>query len=292
MIEKTADMSKKAKLSALLSKHSVVLAIGLIVLCILINGAFQGKWGLIGKDNDDVLRLVQIKDYLAGQSWFLTDQYRMGLEGGTDMHWSRLPDIPIILLTHFFDIFIPQDRALIWAFTVWPPLSAAILISSLFAGAKFWGGDKTKIFTLILIGIFLLSFYRFAPGAIDHHNLQLGFLATSMAFALDSKLRFWSYFVSGWTLAIAVAIGVEIYLFAVVICGFVAIHWALLGQKATGATQGFGLGFSLMLILAFIGTISPSEYKLIYCDALSLIRSFMCGCFIYASATMPCQSIR
>ena len=35
-----------------------------------------------GLDNDSVMRLVTVRDLIAGQSWFDTTQYRMGLAGG------------------------------------------------------------------------------------------------------------------------------------------------------------------------------------------------------------------
>ncbi len=33
----------------------------------------------VGADNDDVMRLVQIRDLMAGQGWFDLTQYRLGL---------------------------------------------------------------------------------------------------------------------------------------------------------------------------------------------------------------------
>ena len=49
----------------------------------------------LGGDNDSLLRLVEVRDLLAGQGWFDLHQYRMGVEGGFVMHWSRLVDAPI-----------------------------------------------------------------------------------------------------------------------------------------------------------------------------------------------------
>ncbi len=270
----TADKTpSKPKLPAILQTHGFLIAAVLIVVVIFLKNIMS--LGLIGGDIDDTIRLVQIKDYLAGQSWFNTDQYRMGLVGGTDMHWSRIPDIPIIVLTYIFDLFMPQERALIWAYSVWPPLSAFVLIYGCFIGAKHWAHDnassKIKIFILCLLGLFVMTFHRFAPGSIDHHNLQLGFLGLCVGFALDPKFRFWSYFISGFALAMSIAIGAEIYVFAAIICGFMALQWAYHGRAASFATQGFGLGFAITLLAAFFGTVSPSEYTLIYCDALSMI---------------------
>ena len=262
-----------------ITTHPFVRANGIFIslICILLL-AFLNKFGtlgVIGKDIDDVIRLVQIKDYLAGQSWFDTDQYRMGFGAGTDMHWSRIPDIPIILLTHIFDVFTSNERALIWAYTVWPPLSGLLLIYGCLIGIRFWVPDdlrdKSNIFLLILTGFLVITSYRFAPGSIDHHNLQLGFLCLAMGFALDPKLRFKTYFISGFAAAMSVAIGVETYIFVAIICGFVALNWLFYGREVSQATQGFGVGFSLTLLLVFIGTVPPENYGLIHCDALSLI---------------------
>ena len=42
-------------------------------------------------DTDDAMRLVQIRDWLAGQRFADLSQHR--LAGGVPMHWSRLPDL-------------------------------------------------------------------------------------------------------------------------------------------------------------------------------------------------------
>ena len=41
-------------------------------------------------DPDDVLRMVQVRDLLAGQGWFDLTQHRLDAPvGGVAMHWSR-----------------------------------------------------------------------------------------------------------------------------------------------------------------------------------------------------------
>ena len=177
MINSEKTLSPKSVMQSNLQQHLPSIAIAFIILGIFLRSLLKDSFGLIGPDNDDVMRLVQIKDYLAGQSWFHTDQYRLGVANGTDMHWSRIPDIPIILLTHFFDIFMPQDKALIWAFTLWPPFSALLLIYGCLVGARHWSQDKikdkTKVFTLILLAIYVVAFIRFSPGAVSYTHLTL-----------------------------------------------------------------------------------------------------------------------
>ena len=44
---------------------------------------------------DDAMRLVEVRDLLAGQGWFDLTQYRLSPPGGVAMHWSRLVDVPL-----------------------------------------------------------------------------------------------------------------------------------------------------------------------------------------------------
>jgi len=122
--------------------HSTFWAGFAMIVIIFILSAIKGEFGKIGNDNDDMMRLVQIRDFLAGQSWFNTDQLRLGLAGGTDMHWSRLPDIPIIILAKVFALFASDEMALMIAYTAWPPLSASILIFAAVKGARFWDAER------------------------------------------------------------------------------------------------------------------------------------------------------
>jgi len=252
-------------------RHPAVWVAGLIVLVLVLRSWFSGDFGQLGPDNDDAMRLVQIRDFLGGQSWFHTDQYRLGLTDGTDMHWSRIADIPVILLTKLFDVFLPQEIALQWAYTVWPLMTAGGFILIMAKAAKFWGGPKTFGFALALLGFFAFQFQRFKPGSIDHHNIQMVLIAIAMGFALDPKMRGRSFAISGFAAAVSVAIGVDVYIFAAIISIFIAVNWAIYGTTACRAAQGYGLAMAGGLALAFLGTVAPSEYGLVYCDALSLI---------------------
>ena len=50
---------------------------------------------LSGWDPDDQLRLVQLRDFLGGQSWWDSSQYRLNAPDGAPMHWSRLIELPL-----------------------------------------------------------------------------------------------------------------------------------------------------------------------------------------------------
>src|SRR3954451_11239769 len=44
-------------------------------------------------DTDDVMRLQQIRDWIAGQSFTDMSQHRLGVAPGMPIHWSRLADL-------------------------------------------------------------------------------------------------------------------------------------------------------------------------------------------------------
>ena len=108
-----------------------LMCLGLFVTQIALAG-LTGQLGQIGSDNDDVMRLVQIRDLMAGQGWFDHVQPRLGPEGGTLMHWSRLVDAPIVGLTYVFDLFLPPETALAVAYSIWPPMTASLVVIGVF----------------------------------------------------------------------------------------------------------------------------------------------------------------
>ena len=55
--------------------------------------------GPSGLDNDSLMRMAMVHDLIGGQGWFDPMQYRMGLDGGFAMHWSRLVDAPLAAIS-------------------------------------------------------------------------------------------------------------------------------------------------------------------------------------------------
>ncbi|NNE57153.1 MAG: hypothetical protein HKN36_03510 [Hellea sp.] len=237
-----------------------------------------GEFGVIGGDSDDQLRLIQIRDYyLHGQNWFDTQQYRLGIAGGTDIHWSRLVDIPFIFLIAFFDLFLSYELAEAIAISVWPPLSAIVVMLGIYIAARNLAGRKAGFIAAIISALFITFHYRFSVGAIDHHNVQIGLLCLSMGFALDPEYDSRAFLLSGIFVGLSAAIGNEVYLFVGIICGFIALLWLFKSRKCRAAVQAFGIGFALTIAFTFFAAISPREYSLIYCDALSLITVSAAG---------------
>ncbi|HMA50771.1 MAG TPA: hypothetical protein VKP60_13520, partial [Magnetospirillaceae bacterium] len=72
-----------------------VLGIGALCELVLCMAFHTSITGLVFSDTDDHMRLQQVRDWMAGQSWFDVTQYRMNPPTGMLMHWSRLLDVPL-----------------------------------------------------------------------------------------------------------------------------------------------------------------------------------------------------
>ncbi|SFA94133.1 hypothetical protein SAMN03159496_01068 [Rhizobium sp. NFR07] len=223
----------------------------------------------IGPDNDDVMRLVEVRDWLAGQGWFDLMQYRLGLDGGTLMHWSRFIDAPIGLLIKFFSLFMTMEAAENVAATLWPLITAGPLFLALgLAGLRF-GGPRVIHISLGLGALFIFACGKFSPGAIDHHNVQLALAMVIAALLADRKGRARDHAGAGIAVALAVAIGAETVPFVAVACFCVAMRWLWQGKAFARGARAFGLSLALAITAAFFATVPPHAYAAVTCDNLS-----------------------
>ena len=224
----------------------------------------------VGADNDDAMRLVMVRDLLSGQSWFDTTQYRLGLAGGTPMHWSRFIDLPIANLIGLFSLFTEQQKqAEALALTVWPALLVVpVLFGAGLAGYRL-GGTIAMHATLVLTAILVVSLNRFQPGSIDHHNVQIALVAGIAAMLLSPTLRARDHAIAGALAGFAIAIGAETTPLIGAVCLIVALRWAWHGRAFRDAATGFGLALALTTTAAFFATVAPSHYRQVTCDSLS-----------------------
>ncbi|CCM74030.1 hypothetical protein [Rhizobium mesoamericanum] len=244
--------------------YSVLLIIAILAL------KLPGATDYVGWDNDDSMRLVEVRDFLNGQGWFDLMQYRMGLGDGTLMHWSRVIDLPIATLIKFFSLFFPQERAEALALAVWP---LSLTIPSLWAmglAGRRLDGTLGMHVALGLATLLLVTSNRFLPGAIDHHNAQFALVAIMSAMLLDESHPPVNYAAAGLAAATAIAIGVETTPFVAAVCIVVAISWAWEGEPFARAAKAFGLALALSISLFFFGTVPPRLYSAVTCDNLSL----------------------
>ncbi|NLS18408.1 hypothetical protein HGP16_17760 [Rhizobium sp. P40RR-XXII] len=224
----------------------------------------------VGPDNDDAMRLVEVRDFLAGQGWFDMMQYRLGLEGGTLMHWSRFIDLPIASLILFFRIFFSPEGAEAAALTVWPLMLILPLMFFMGLAGRRIAGAEGMHFSLILTSLFVVISPRFVPGSIDHDNVQLGLVALTVAMLVDESYRPRNFAIAAIALAIQLGIGAETTPFVAVACMSVACLWTWKGEDFAPAAKAFVLTLTIAVSAAFFSLVPPRLYSTVTCDNLSL----------------------
>nr|WP_316651701.1 hypothetical protein [uncultured Gellertiella sp.] len=243
---------------------------GLAMVLILLVAHRLEATDYVGADNDDVMRLIEVRDLLGGQGWFDMTQYRLGLEGGTLMHWSRFIDLPIALLIRLFGHFASSERAEQLALAVWP-LSLAFSIVLLTGLAAFRAGGRMALHVAsIMTIIYVYGMGRFGVGSIDHHNAQLTLATLVLAMLVDPERRMVSFGIAGCAAAMGIAIGAESAPFVAASCLIMGALWGFHGAALSRPVAAFSLSFVATVSTAFFLTVPPEHYRLVTCDNLSL----------------------
>lgn len=213
-------------------------------------------------DNDSVLRLVQVRDLLAGQGWFDPTQYRMGLEGGFEMHWSRLVDLPIALLVAGFG----ETAALV----VWPTLLFALALFLTIRAARALGGEWAVLPAAVAGGLALYFVDLFPPAALDHHNVQLVLaLATFLCLANARAQGHVGAAVAGACAALMLAVGMEAAPYVAAACAISAIGFLVGDATDARVARGFGAAFAGVGAASLLATLPVQGWLSVQCDAFS-----------------------
>ncbi len=216
-------------------------------------------------DTDDNMRLMQVRNWLAGQGWFDLQQYRMGPPEGFSMHWSRLVDLPIagIIVTATPIIGRPMAEALAVALAPLLTMAAAMAAMAIVA-ARLIESRAVVPAVLLLIAV---STQALGPTRIDHHGWQLVFTITMLA-GLADRQQWRGGLVTGLAAAAGLAIGLEILPHIVAAAGLTVARWIFDPAQAL-RLRGLGLSIGGGTLLAFGAFVAPQNYGIGYCDALS-----------------------
>ena len=216
-----------------------------VILCIgLGSGLVPGS---VGADTDDAFRFLQIRDFLEGQDWRDVTQYRLGPEG-TALHWSRLADLPYLLVAWPLGQIVGADIAvrvsgstvpfLLWGLYIWALLKAigAALQCLDIDGAPVALSPMAGIMVSLLAGLVFAP--RFGLGSFDHHHLQALMLCTALAATLQPAPAWRAGATAGGAIACSAVIGLEALPVLVGLCGVWAVAWGWSGRRE--ATIAFG----------------------------------------------------
>ena len=225
-------------------------------------------------DTDDAMRMVQVRDWLAGQGWYDLRALRLDPPTGVVMHWSRLVDLPIAGLIRLFGLIAEQETAERLTRIVFPvAMQGLLLVGACLCGRLLAGGFGGIIAVLLTLATGM-SFIQFVPGRIDHHAPQIVLLML-MVYAclcgLDPQ-RPRMAALAGLCAALSLAIAIENLPFILVLMAVFPVAWALQGACMRAALVWMGAGFAASLLFVFALFQSPALWTTSACDALSAVH--------------------
>lgn len=222
---------------------------------------------------DDVMRLVSMRDLLAGQNWFDPVQYRLGLDSGTLMHWSRLVDAPILV---FYGLALwltgSIETAETFAKFAWPATTLFIALLGVNVACNRMHRPNMRVPATIIAATCFMTIGIFNPGALDHHNIQVALSIWLVALLLPSaNHEVAAYTGAGIVAILMLAIGMETLPYVTVAGVWVALAF-LFGVASSKSVQAFGLAFALTSVAILILTVRPAAFLAEYCDAYSIFH--------------------
>jgi hypothetical protein len=220
--------------------------------------------------NDDAMRLVEVRDLIAGRGWFDHIEPRLGLGEGTWIHWSRLVDAPIAGLILLFTPLLGQPGAETVALVAWPLLVAFVPIAAVAFTASNLSSPLGAVLGAILMAQMLVITTEFAPGSLDHHNVQIALLVTAVCLAIVGLSRPGFAAGAGAAVAATVAVGIETLPHVTALSAFLAALWAARGEAVRRPVLLFCIGLAVTLVALFAVAAPPEAYRGGFCDSLSI----------------------
>jgi hypothetical protein len=222
-------------------------------------------------DTDDAMRLVEVRQFLAGGffSWFDLHEPRLGLAPGYDTHWSRLVDAGLAGLFLLFRIFANDALAERLMLAVWPLLWLIPVIGGAAAIAWRLAGRQAAIIVLLLAIFSGPGIQQFRPARIDHHNVQIALSILVVAATIWSDRMRWTPIAAGALTGLALAVGFEGLPF-LVLCGVAFTMRFVLNGSGRLELRDYGLALAAGMFAAFLLSVPPARWMAPACDAIAV----------------------
>lgn len=216
---------------------------------------------------DDMMRLQQVRDLLAGQSWFLVDQSRLLTPEGGEMHWSRLPDLFLAGFIFLAGPLIGQSAAEALAMGLWPLILLAFALIFLCMIMQRLGLSLMGQ----LAGLFFFgssaAIYNFWPGRIDHHGFVVVLILAGLAAILSKQMTARSGIVLALCITAALSIALEGLPYVAGLIAIMGLFWIVRGHREGVRLAAFGLALVVFASLFFVLDAPGFSARRMVCDA-------------------------
>lgn len=230
-------------------------------------------------DPDDTLRIVQVRDLLAGQPWFDLHQYRINPGDSPVMHWSRLVDLPLLALIALLTPALGQAMAEQAAALALPLLTLGAIISVIGYMAHRLFEPKIAGLACLACGLSPLLLLQLQPLRVDHHGWQICLLVIAVA-ALMNRTAWVGGAIPGLAMAAGLSISIELLPLAAAIACVLLLRWlrdrerrwwlaSYLASLAGGLAALFVLTHGLADLTRYCDAVSPAHLLFFAVVALS-----------------------
>lgn len=246
------------------------------------------------KDIDDELRLLQLRHLLETGGWYDPSLPMIRMPEVYLSPWSRLVDLPYVVIATALSPVFGMELALHVATLVWPPLMLLAVgwLAVEFARAV-TPSEELSTLSWLLVGLLLIvAAGEFAPGRIDHHNMQI-VLMMLILLGLGTDRRHGGLMI-GTGATLSLVIGLECLPFVALALALVAIGFILDVDRSRRILADTGLSMVLVSILAGLLFLGPQGTLATACDAYSApfitAISGYGACFWLSARFMPARS--
>lgn len=267
----------------------LLLPVWLLVCARLLHANWEAT-GIAFHDTDDAMRMVQLRDFLAGQGWFDLHQPRLSPPAGYDSHWSRLIDAGLAAVYGLFRPFAETAVAERLLRAVWPLLWLLPAMAGAAAIAWRIAGREAAFILLMLVLACTPADQQFPPGRVDHHNVQIALTLLVVAAAVWSDRKPWCAGVAGGLTALTLAIGLEALPFLAIAGAALTLRHVATPAGAL-AVRNYALSLAGGMTVLFLATVAPSRWLQAHCDvlAINLAGGLVAGAAVLAVAAMSPQ---
>ncbi|HKH94891.1 MAG TPA: hypothetical protein VKA39_00030, partial [Beijerinckiaceae bacterium] len=152
---------------------------------------------------------------------------------------------------------------------MWPLVPALLLLPCATLVGQRLAGRGGAVLALASAAGAVLLVRHFAPGRIDHHNIQLAWtIALVAALASISRARS-AACAAGIVSALMVAVGVETLPYVALGGVAVLLGWWRRGRERTQAVVDYFAAFAVVATLALAATVAPERWLVPACDFVS-----------------------
>lgn len=222
---------------------------------------------------DNAMRLVRVRDMLAGQGWFDNIQHRLNPPDGTPMHWAQWIDALLAAPIALLALIIGQALAEIVVAFVWPLGLLALFMFLVVriageVGAREGLRREAEWAGAMLAALAFPTTEKFAPGSFDHHNVELVLIMAAVLGLIHMRSSRRAAISAGAALGLAMATAAEGAPFVAAGLVVSGCLWLFQPQAFRVSVRWFGVGLIASSAIMLPVLVPPSSWFQPVCDAM------------------------